>query len=128
MVFLLQGEKAFQTTLMEAARAMGGLAYHNHDSRREVRRKGKLVLVGDADAKGYPDITIVTPDRRVIWAELKSGKKQPTETQWAWLRGLPDHQAYLWRPGDWDDAERIIREGHRQYEPTCIACNLNQNR
>ena len=135
-------ERDFQAQLIEVVEMFGGLTYHAHDSRREVRRNGERVLVGDADAKGYPDLTIVTPDRRVLWAELKTGKKQPTEAQWDWLRALPDHKAYLWRPSDWDDAVRIIQYGHRvaegmiqnadganvqplritQQEPTCIAC------
>ena len=87
--------------------------------------------------KGYPDLTIVTADRRVIFAELKSVKGDITDPQRAWLIALPDHQAYLWRPDDWDDAVRIIQEGHHMLlrpdtrprdliasmpEPTCIAC------
>ena len=81
-------------------------------------------------------------DFRSHFYELKAGKRKPTEDQWTWLRALPDHQAYLWRPDDWDDAVRIIHYGHRvsagmiqatdglniqplrviQHEPTCIAC------
>ena len=142
---LKQSEREFQSQLMQVVEMLGGLTFHAHDSRREVVKNGKRILVGDADAKGYPDLTIVQKDgaaRRVIWAELKIGKKQPTDSQWIWLRGLPDHQAYLWRPDDWDDAVRIIQYGHRvsagmpqgadgvhvrpiwvsQHEPTCIAC------
>ena len=102
--------------------------------------------MGDADAKGYPDLTIVMRGnggmRRVLWAELKVGKKQPTDSQWIWLHGLPDHQAYLWRPDDFDVAAHIIATGHRvapgiiqagdgtfsqplpitHREPTCITC------
>ena len=125
-------EKDFQAQLMQAVGMLGGRAFHAHDSRRQVRRNGELVLVGDADTKGYPDLTIVTADRRVIFAELKVGKKQPTASQGAWLRALPDHQAYLWRPDDWNDAVRVIQHGHLTWsgedelgipdEPTCIAC------
>ena len=134
-------EKDFQAQLMKVVDMLGGLAFHIHDSRREVKRNGERVLVGDAVAKGYPDLTIVTLTRRVIWAELKAGKRQPTETQRIWIRALPDHQAYLWRTDDdWDDAVRIIQYGHRvsegidasgvnvqplrviKPEPTCIAC------
>ena len=117
-------EKDFQSQLMQVVEMLGGLTYHAHDSRRQVTRNGERVLVGDADARGYPDLTIVTPDRRVLFAELKADKKQPTDSQWIWLRGLPDHQAYLWRPDDWDDAVRIIQWGHRisLSESTCIAC------
>ena len=130
---LKQSERDFQAQLIKVVEMLGGLAYHAHDSRREVKRNGERVLVGDADAKGYPDLTIVLKDgasRRVLWAELKAGKKQPTDSQWIWLRGLPDHQAYLWRPDDWDDAVRIIQTGHSgprmgdvgSTEDTCIAC------
>ena len=102
-------EKDFQAQLMKVVDMLGGLAFHIHDSRREVKRNGERVLVGDAAAKGYPDLTIVSLTRRVIWAELKAGKRQPTETQRIWLRALPDHYAYLWRTDDdWDDAVRII--------------------
>ena len=130
-MILKLSERDFQAQLMQVVEMFGGLVYHTYDSRRSAR--------------GYPDLTIVLkngPARRVIWAELKAGKKQPTDSQWIWLRGLPDHQAYLWRPDDWDDAVRIIQEGHRvsagmvqnadgnniqplritQQEPTCIAC------
>ena len=143
MALFSQSEKEFQSTLIDAVQKMGGLAYHAHDSRREVVTKdGDRILVGDADAKGYPDLTIVTRDKRVIFAELKVGKREPTEVQWVWLRALPNHQAYLWRPEDFDDAWRIIQDGHRygsgmiqdtdglnvqplrvlQHEPTCVAC------
>ena len=130
-MILKLSERDFQAQLMQVVEMFGGLVYHTYDSRRSAR--------------GYPDLTIVLkngPARRVIWAELKAGKKQPTDSQWIWLRGLPDHQAYLWRPDDWDDAVRIIQYGHRQHlgaqgfhngrevswlrefeqEPTCITC------
>ena len=121
-------EKDLQAQLVALVEMLGGLSYHTYDSRRSVA--------------GYPDLTIVTRDRRLIFAELKVEKRQPTDHQWAWLRALPNHQAYLWRDTDWDDAVRIIRDGHRvaegqiqdadgrnveplrliQREPTCIAC------
>ena len=104
-------EKDFQAQLVALVDMLGGLAYHPYDSRRSVA--------------GYPDLTIVTRDRRVIFAELKVGKRKPTEDQWAWLRALPAHLAYLWRPDDWDDAVRIIQTGHHgrnESERTCIGC------
>ena len=122
-------EKDFQCQLIALVDMLGGLAYHTYDSRRS--------------AAGFPDLTIVTRDRRVIFSELKVGKRQPTDDQWAWLRALPDHSTYLWRAHtDWDDAARIIQTGHRtgggmiqdidglnvqplraiQHERTCVAC------
>ena len=103
-------EKDFQAQLVALVDMLGGLAYHTYDSRRS--------------AHGFPDLTIVTRDRRLIFAELKVAKRQPTDHQWAWLRALPNHQAYLWRDTDWDAAARIIQGGHYvwQRELTCIAC------
>ena len=123
---LKQSEREFQAQLIKVVEMLGGLVYHTYDSRRS--------------AKGYPDLTIVTPDRQVKFVELKSVKGHITDPQRAWLIALPDHQAYLWRPDDFDDAVRIIQEGHRvsegvikdganfellrviQPEATCIAC------
>ena len=104
-------EKDFQAQITALVDMLGGLVYHTYDSRRS--------------AQGFPDLTIVTRDRRLIFAELKVGKRQPTDDQWAWLRALPDHQAHLWRPDDWDDATRIIQTGHHgrnRSEPTCVGC------
>ena len=117
-------EKEFQAQIVDLVGILGGMVYHTYDSRRS--------------AQGFPDLTIVTLDRRVIFAELKLGKKQPTDSQWMWLRGLPDHQAYLWHGTDWDAAARIIQTGHHsglpskspvmwRREPTCIACQNSQS-
>ena len=125
---LKQSEREFQAQLIKVVEMLGGLVYHTYDSRRS--------------AKGYPDLTILTLDRRVIFAELKNDRGRLTEDQRVWLEALPDHQAYLWRPDDFDDAVRIIQKGHRvsegviqnadganfqplrviQREATCIAC------
>lgn len=120
-------ERDFQRMLIDVVRTVGGMVYHAHDSRREVMREGRRQLVGDADAKGYPDLTIVTRHHRAIWAELKSATGRLTDSQRTWLRALPKHCAYLWRPDDLDAAVRIIQSGHRidtNYEATCIACNV----
>ena len=126
-------EKDFQAQIAELVGVLGGIVYHTYDSRRS--------------SPGFPDLVIVTRDRRLIFAELKVGKSKPTGDQWAWLRALPDHQAYLWRPNDWHDVLRIIQYGHSvsvgmlrkgmipnaeglnvrpsrviQPEPTCICC------
>ena len=98
MVFK-QSEREFQASVTRVVEMLGGLVYHTYDSRRS--------------AMGYPDLTIVTLNQGVIFAELKSVKGRVTDSQWVWLRGLPDHQAYLWRPEDFDDAVRIIQFGHR---------------
>ena len=60
---------------------------------------------------GYPDITLVRPPR-VILAELKTEKGQPTESQWIWLYTLqncPGIECYLWKPSDFEEIVEIIK-------------------
>ena len=91
-------EKEFQAQIVELVGILGGMVYHTYDSRRS--------------APGFPDLTIVTGDRRLIFAELKNDRGRLTEYQKTWLEALPDHQAFLWRPDDQNDAGRIIQTGH----------------
>ena len=96
-------EKEFQAQIVELVGVLGGMVYHTYDSRRS--------------APGFPDLTIVTRDRRLIFAELKNDRGRVTEYQKSWLEALPDHQVYLWRPDDQHDAAHIIQVGHRtQYK------------
>ena len=146
MSTLAVSEKDFQAQLMEMVNIFGGKAYHAHDSRREVTQNGQRMLVGDKDARGFPDLTIVMRGGRLIFAELKSKKGHLSDYQREWLEVLPGHWTYLWRPVDWDDAVRIIKTGHRasagmiqdadgnnvqplqvlQPEATCIACQFDK--
>ena len=74
-------EKEFQAQIVELVGLLGGMVYHTYDSRRS--------------ASGFPDLTIVTRDRRLIFAELKNDRGRLTEYQKSWLEALPDHQALL---------------------------------
>lgn len=54
---------------------------------------------------GYPDDTMIK-DGRLIIAELKSEKGQPTPEQYFWLEELaevPGIEVFLWRPSDRDE-------------------------
>lgn len=101
-------EREFQDRIIELARTLGWLVFHAHDSRRQVRPG---VFVGDKDAAGYPDLTLVHPRRhRVVWAELKVGGNKPTRKQQEWLDALAEagQEAHLWRPADMADIETIL--------------------
>lgn len=62
--------------------------------------------------KGFPDLTLLSSERRrVIYVELKTEKGKVTDSQRVWLDDLTDCQqeVYLWRPGDIEEAARILR-------------------
>ena len=88
-------EADFQNTVIEMARLHRWLVYHTHDSRRS--------------APGFPDLVLLRGGK-LIFAELKVGKNNLTESQRLWLselcRCLPD--VYLWRPCDWREIEEIL--------------------
>ena len=61
--------------------------------------------------KGFPDLVLVSSERRrVIYTELKTEKSKVTDSQRECLDELVDcHQeVYLWRPGDIEEAARIL--------------------
>lgn len=63
-------------------------------------------MVGDTDAKGWPDLVLVHPGiGRILFRELKSDKGNPTPEQTEWLTVLRTSglDACVWRPGDWDN-------------------------
>ena len=108
-------EREFQERIITLARTLGWLVFHTHDSRRQVRPG---VFVGDSDAAGYPDLTLVHPRRhRVVWAELKVGSNKPTAKQQDWLDALAEagEEAHLWRPSDMDAIETVLKTNKRVY-------------
>jgi hypothetical protein len=64
---------------------------------------------------GEPDLRMVRGmlpglSGRVIWAELKSAKGQPTPEQyeWLWMGRGAGIECYLWRPDDWDEIQAVL--------------------
>ena len=65
---------------------------------------------------GYPDLTLVARDGRIIFAELKTDKGKLTDAQEDWGRALTNYQAnfgvnyYLWRPSNWyaGEVEKVL--------------------
>lgn len=92
----------FLEQVAEVARFGGWLVYHTLDSRRS--------------APGFPDLVCLhrsslRPIQDMVVAELKVGKRQPTQAQREWLdlfARVPGVHAYLWRPADWDEIERVL--------------------
>jgi len=92
-------EKAFMAAVVRLARQEGWLAYHVHDSRRSL--------------PGYPDLTLVHPQRHVaLWAELKVPGGVLTLQQMHWLHALGQverTEASLWTPEDWPGIEETLK-------------------
>lgn len=60
-------------------------------------------------AAGYPDLHMVRGERSVF-AELKREREKPTPAQESWLEALrtAGHEAYVWRPSDEPEIERVL--------------------
>jgi hypothetical protein len=56
--------------------------------------------------KGWPDLALAHPRRDSVFLEIKPEGGYPTEEQVHWLASLPN--AYLVRPSDWQQIERVI--------------------
>ncbi|MGL3804705.1 VRR-NUC domain-containing protein [Paeniglutamicibacter sp. R2-26] len=83
-------EKEFQDQVVEAAKALGWLVYHTHDSRRSE--------------PGFPDLVLVHERKKtVLYRELKTQKGKASVDQEKWLRVLSavGSDAGLWRPEQW---------------------------
>lgn len=105
-------EAEFQNTVIALARQMGWLCYHAHDSRKQVRTKdGEYALVGDADAKGFPDLVLVKG--AVLFRELKKWDGQPTPAQRHWMAALTrcGMDVKVWRPQMWSEIEKELTGG-----------------
>ena len=104
-------EVDFHATVAGMMKAFGwNLIYHTHNSERSE--------------SGFPDLFAIKSGKypRMLIAELKREKGQPTPEQHQWLQELqafhcqgwiPDRgfsvEVYLWRPSDLDDIERILK-------------------
>ena len=99
-----ESEGDFETWFKDAAQLAGWQVYHTRDSR--------------GSDEGFPDWVLWKPGR-LIFAELKDDKRQPTPKQRAWLEGLQTVadvpgspvEVYLWRPADRTAIERVLGLG-----------------
>lgn len=83
-------EKEFQSQVVEAAKALGWLVYHTHDSRRSE--------------PGFPDLVMVHERKKlVMYRELKTqtGKTTPDQKKWLGVLSAVGSDAGVWRPEDW---------------------------
>lgn len=84
-------ERDLQAAVVELARWLGWMCWHDFDSRR--------------NEAGMPDL-ILLRGARLAFAELKSarGSLRPDQARWLTaLRGVPGVEVHLWRPSHWYD-------------------------
>ena len=92
----VEAEKDFQARVVKLAKQAGFEVYHTFNSK--------------GSAPGYPDLTLCN-GKRLVFAELKRAGAKPTMEQTRWLSLLlhvPGVEAYLWRPRDWPQIERVL--------------------
>lgn len=89
-------EAEFQAAVIEMAHVTRWRVYHTHDSRRSPH--------------GFPDLVLVRKER-LVFAELKSEYGRVTVPQLHWLDALeqvPGVEAFLWRPHNWAEIEKVL--------------------
>lgn len=82
-------ESDVQDTILRTARATRWRVMRVSDSRRPVRRRGKVELVGDKLCAGWPDVFLCRPPR-MFAIECKTETGRLTPAQKAWLIDLRD--------------------------------------
>lgn len=110
-------ERDFQDNVIQLARLLGWKIAHFRPAK--TSKGWRTPMQGD---KGFPDL-VLAKKGRVIFAELKSEKGKVTADQWAWLEevlgtvSIADDgstrlspEAYVWRPSNIDEIQRILNE------------------
>lgn len=92
----------FQEWLRQLAGVTNWLYYHTHQSKHSPA--------------GFPDTVLVKQDgkgaARMIFAELKIGKREPTTEQVKWLMAaqrVPGVESYCWYPHQRDEIEAKLK-------------------
>jgi len=63
-------------------------------------------------AKGFPDLVLVGRGQ-IVFAEVKTATGRVSPEQQAWIDAINANggRAYIWRPADWLEVERVLRAG-----------------
>lgn len=106
-------EAQHQQAITDIATMYGWKYAHFADSRKAVKRGNRTFLVGDDQAAGYPDLTLVHRRFGAVWIEVKREKGTFRDGQEPWLDALIDggQVALVSRPSRMDDIERWLRTG-----------------
>jgi len=106
----LISEKMFMQQVIQIATLTGWNVFHAYDSRR-------------CPGPGFPDLTMVHPQRGFLMAELKSEHGRVTAAQQQWLDALSAAgvEVAVWRPSDLDGAivARLTSCPHEHVQNSC---------
>jgi len=105
-------EKDFQKQVIQLAEMYGWSWCHLQDSRKMVRKGDVTFLVGDAGAKGWPDLVLVRAPEILFWEMKKElGKTTPEQDEWLSRLTQCGLEARVVRPSDFDEyaAPRLKR-------------------
>lgn len=88
-------EREWQAQVVDLAHLLGWRSWHVLDSR--------------GTSPGWPDLALVRPPRLVL-AELKTetGRVRPEQAATLELLRACGQEAYLWRPSDWSEVQRVL--------------------
>lgn len=106
-----QSERAFMAQVVAYARMMGWRVQHDNATNAPRRCPScGIVRHTPRNAPGLPDLLLIRRPR-VVWAELKAQRGRLTDDQRAWIEELRacGQSAYVWRPSDFEEIERVLR-------------------
>lgn len=94
-------EDELLTNVIDLAHFLGAKVAHFRPAK--TARGWRTPVQGDG--AGFPDLVIVTIDRRVLWRELKSAKGKLSVAQLEWIARLngAGEDAGMWTPRDFPD-------------------------
>lgn len=109
-------EKDFRTKVLALAKECGWrfIYFRPQRSVPAGMSKGRPVyfLVGDPNAKGFPDLVLGHPDAGVIFRELKTemrtSRLEPEQAEWIALLRDGGCDAKVWRPRDWVEIQQTF--------------------
>lgn len=96
----------FQQQVIELAHKFDWRHLH---VRRSIGKGHKWTTT--TNLKGWPDLLLLRPDAGYVAAELKIPPDKATPEQaelLQFLKLMPNTQAKLWTPGDWDDIQATL--------------------
>lgn len=112
-----RSERDFGEDVLEEARRRGWQPFHLRD------RDSMSIVRG----RGFPDLVMYRKDPRTGRAELVAAELKRDSTselrddQEDWIDALDQHfPAFRWRPKDWDEIERVLRDGPIGVRPASI--------
>ena len=104
-------EDEFARQVIELAQYTGWRVAHFRPARVTIKGRETWRTPVQADGAGFPDLVLARKGR-LIFAELKADKAQPTSEQTAWYEALEETgkcEVYEWRPSQWELIELTLR-------------------